>query len=61
MKTIGYRERVKCLKIIHCYFKTGQTRHERINEALKELRHMGNINVYLIKGNKVRYLFSKGM
>ena len=61
MKTIGYYDKGQNRKgIIKAYFKAGQTRHERIESALTELQHMGNITVYLIKGNKTRKLFSKG-
>jgi hypothetical protein len=60
MKTIGYKDNATGRNgIIHCYFKQGQTRSERISEALKELKHVGNITVYLIKGKKVRPLFRK--
>ena len=57
MKTIGYRDIQGGM--IQCYFKQGQTRHERIKEALKELRHTGRIWVYLINGKKYRKLFYK--
>ena len=32
-------------------------RHKRNITLLGELEHVGNIGVYLIKGNKVRFLF----
>lgn len=59
MKTIGYKDNAGGM--INCYFKTGETRHERINNALIDLKHTGNITVYLIDGNKTRKLFRKGM
>lgn len=57
MKTIAFRD----IRggTIHGYFKEGQTRHERIKEALAELKHVGCIHVYLVKGNKIRKLFTK--
>lgn len=33
--------------------------HERIKEGLKELEHTGMIKVFLIRGKKIRKLFSK--
>jgi trehalose-6-phosphatase len=62
MKTIGYKD--KAGGSIHIYknaSKPDQTRHERIREALKDLKHTGNINIYLINGRKVRKIASKGM
>ena len=58
MKTIGYKDLATGKQgVINCYFIEGQRRHERINKALAELKHVGNIAVYLIKGNKTRRLF----
>jgi len=62
MKTIGYMDLVE--KKIREYnpkdfFHLCQTRHDRIKEGLRELKHMGNIAVFLINGNKTRYLFRK--
>lgn len=59
MKTIGYKDNAG--GSIYCFFKQGenQPRHERIKEALKSLKHTGNITVYLIDGNKKRKLFRK--
>ena len=57
MKTIAFRDNAG--GSINGYFKDGQTRHERISEALKELKHTGNITVFLVKGNKLRKLFTK--
>jgi hypothetical protein len=34
-------------------------RLQRITNALKELKHTGDIKVYLYKGNKLRLLFVK--
>jgi len=36
-------------------------RNERNIKLLQELKHTGNIAVYLLKGNKTRFLFSKGI
>lgn len=57
MKTIGFRDVAG--GSIQCYFKEGETRHERIKNALKDLHGVGKIHVYLINGNKVRKLFTK--
>lgn len=62
MKTIGFKDNAGGMT--NCYFNKSnpmQPRHERINEALRELKHTGNITIYLINGNKVRKLFRKGM
>ena len=58
MKTIAYRDIQG--GSLYGYFCEGETRHERIRNALKDLRHMARIRVYLINGNKTRWLFSKG-
>ena len=57
MKTIAYQDVIG--GTLHGYFKEGESRHERIQNALKELKHTGRIFVYLIKGNKKRRLFYK--
>lgn len=62
MKTIAYQDNAG--GAIHGYFNRSnptQNRHQRIIEALQDLKHTGNITVYLIKGRKVRKLFRKGM
>ena len=62
MKTIGFKDNAGGM--INCYFNGSnptQKRCDRIREALNDLRHTGNITVYLIDGNKVRKLFRKGM
>jgi hypothetical protein len=62
MKTIGYQDRAG--GSIHIYknvSKPDQKRHERTMEALNELRHTGNINIYLIKGNRIRKIAKHGM
>jgi trehalose-6-phosphatase len=60
MKTIGFRDIAG--GSIHLYKdKTNdqQPRHERIQAALQDLKHTGNIIVYLINGRKHRRLFIK--
>jgi hypothetical protein len=57
MKTIAFRDNLG--GSLRGYFKEGQTRHQRIKEALKELEHVGNITIYLVDGNKTRKLFRK--
>jgi len=59
MKTIAFKDNAG--GSIMGYFKEGETRHERIKNALADLRRTGNITVYLVKGNKTRKLFRKGM
>lgn len=58
MKTIAFQDIQG--GILNGYFKIGEKRHERIINALKELKHTGRINVFLVDGNKQRLLFSKG-
>lgn len=57
MKTIAYKDNAGGQ--IKGYFADGETRHQRIQNALKELKHMGNITIYLVNGNKCRKLFRK--
>ena len=59
MKTIAYIDRGDGNKRMKVYSKTSASRWERITEALKDLRHTGNILVYLINGNKRRLLLCK--
>lgn len=61
MKTIAYRDIQG--GSIHLYINKenpNQKRHDRIREALNDLRHTGRIVVYLVNGNKIRRLFAKG-
>jgi len=72
MKTIAYIDKVEN-KTLHCYklndsqlfrktlLYPKQKRLSRIVEALRELRHTGNIDVYLINGSKYRKILSKGI
>lgn len=67
MKTIGYIDKgdgqglLRCFKLNDCNKHLDslfmQKRINRVIEALKELRHMGNIEVYFINSNKRRFLF----
>jgi hypothetical protein len=55
MKTIAFKD--KAGGSLHAYFNAKdprQPRHDRIKEALEDLKHTGNIIIYLVKGNKVR-------
>ena len=65
MKSIGIMDKVEGkIRIYHSTDKTSlfrQKRHERIAEAMEDIRYMGNINIYLINGNKYRLIQSKGM
>ena len=64
METIGFMDRVEN-KTIRLFYKNDseslfrQKKADRIIEAMRELKHTGNIAVYLIKGNKQRFLFCK--
>lgn len=59
MKSIGYKDNAGGM--INVYFKPGETRHERIKNALADLNAMANITIYLINGKKFRKLIRKGM
>jgi len=72
MKTIAYIDKVEN-KTLHCYklndcqlfrktlLYPKQKRLSRIIEALEDLKHTGNIDIYLINGNKYRKILSKGI
>ena len=55
VKTIGYVDRCARHRI-YKYMPPGMTKTDRITGALKELQHVGNIEIYLIKGNKQRLI-----
>jgi hypothetical protein len=55
MKTIAFRDVAG--GTIHGFFKPEQKRIDRYTEALKDLEHTAQIKVYLINGNKTRFLF----
>lgn len=63
MKTLGYTDNCDGDKVLKVFYRQEernlfqQKRHERIQEALFELKHVGNITVYLIRGKKYRKLF----
>jgi hypothetical protein len=54
MKTIAYRDRTG--GPLKEYVKPAKDHQERILSALKELKHVGNINIYLVRGRKIRKL-----
>ena len=62
MKTIGFKDRQGGpIRLYVNRSKPEQNRHDRIKEALNDLRRTANIVVYLIDGRKVRKLFVRGM
>jgi len=60
MKTIGYRDLVE--NKLRAFIPKDKfplfplKKNDRIKQGLKELKTVGNIAVYLIKGNKIRLL-----
>jgi len=58
MKTIAYKDLASGTMKVYDYPQGinyhNQKRSERIVAALEDLRHTGNIGIYLIKGNKIR-------
>lgn len=59
MKTIVYQDRISGAKYIYNpqNIKLDILKnHERIETALNELRHVGNVNIYLYKHNKMRLI-----
>ena len=54
MKTIAYQDIAGGR--IRGYFVKGETRHERIKNALEDLKPMACIKIYLVKGNKLRLI-----
>lgn len=68
MKTLAYKDLGDTRNILYHpridkYKKDlfDMNRHERNIDFLKEIKHVGNIAVYLIKGNKRRLLFVRGL
>ena len=62
MKTIGFRDVAGGpVRLYENKSKPNQKRHDRVRDALNDLRHTGNIVVYLINGRKYRCLYFKGM
>jgi hypothetical protein len=60
MKTIGYMDRADQRKRIFAYMpKQGQNKNDRIADAIKELKTVGEIQVFFLKGKKQRLLFDK--
>jgi hypothetical protein len=59
MTNIAFRD--KKSNTIKIYSKNQNfQKNERIKEALKELKYVGNIVIYLYKGNKLRIINNKG-
>ena len=67
MKTIGYQDLMDFSGRIYLYnpkdkntnLFNNQNHHVRITEGLNDLKSMGNIIIYLIKGRKYRKIFRK--
>lgn len=57
----GYNLRVATTEINGTICMFNQKRVDRIKEALIDIKHLGNVDVYLIYGRKQRLLFSRGM
>lgn len=67
MKTIGYSDKCDGNRKIYIYTDTGTDklncwikRNERIKNAFENLKHLGNVDLYLIKGNKTRLIATRG-
>lgn len=71
MKTIGIIDRADGNHRMKAYipqsesvgntiYMLSQKRIDRIYDALNEIKHTANIDVYLINGNKQRKIFSRG-
>jgi len=64
MKTIGYLDRTEG-KTIKAFYKNEdntifrQKKNDRIQEALRELKCVGRIEIYFLKGNKQRLIAIK--
>lgn len=64
MKTIGYIDKVEGCTV-RMYVKKNelplfrQSRHERIKEAFRELKGLGNVKIVLVDGNKTRIIGSR--
>jgi len=56
MKTIAYIDLANKSTFYDFKGSPKDNHHKRILEGLKELEHMGDIAIYLIKGNKYRLI-----
>jgi len=67
MKTLAWRDLGDPRKIFYIPKASKELnifepkRHQRNLKLLESIRHTGNIEVYLLKGNKTRLLFTKGI
>lgn len=59
MTNIAFRDRMTNTVCIYSQNKN-LPKNERLKIALKEIKHMGNIVVYLYKGKKLRIINVKG-
>jgi hypothetical protein len=70
MKTIGYSDKCDGRNQIYIYTQNGQipkyeslfnqSKNERIIAGFKNIEHLGNCNIYYIKGNKTRLIAERG-
>jgi hypothetical protein len=63
MKTIGYSDRCDGSGKIYIYTQGGtrynlfnQKKNERIQAAFSDLKHLGNVFLYYVNGNKARLI-----
>ena len=56
MKTIGYRDRADATGRIKIYTKPGVNHVDRIKEALEDIKHLGNVRIFLVQGRKFRLI-----
>lgn len=67
MMTIGYIDRcdgnqkLKAFTVTYAPNEVKYTRWDRVREAFAEIEGLGNVNIYLIKGRKVRQISQRGM
>lgn len=68
MKTIAYEDKGNPGKL-YLYnpkeqadlFSPRPLHATRLCNGLADIKHTGNINVYLVRGRKIRFLFSRGL
>ena len=69
MKTLGYADRANPARVVHCYGIGSQTGrdpepgrgyHKRINDAREDIRGLGNVDLYLVYGRKMRKIGRRG-
>ena len=64
MKTIGYADRahpkvIKAFTVEYTPEEVKYTRHDRMSDAWKEIEHLGNCYIYLIRGKKYRKIATR--